>query len=106
MAEHSFASRVQRDHIVIDLGNSRYSLSLVNEYGDYHSCFELALIKYIPPMSLLDSSRTVCIPLGDWYGEQYGDTMAIDLKWIDGSQASVIADAIMKATAFIEMEGE
>lgn len=111
MNKHDTPERIERDHITLSLGVSNYWLSMVQEQGEYHDCFELALVRYIPPRSLLHDRQIVCVPLTEWF-DKYADEseMSIDLRDYrlsnDETQSSLVADAITKALAYINKENK
>lgn len=82
MSKHEYQAQVRRDHITIDVA-PRLWLSILEEDGGYasNSCKEIALMRYIPPASLLDEGRAVCVPLNKWWDSDLDDgELAIDLE--------------------------
>ncbi len=102
--KHEYTNRNQ---ITIDIGASRWWLSLVHQNTNGEEVKELALVEYIPNSHFMSHQ---CVPLKAWFDSSMGDwELFIDLKkkpehYVSYavSEADVIGRAMNRAVNYIE----
>lgn len=100
-------NEVKRDHITIELGVSKFWLSIVSETSYDANSSEIALVEYNPPSSLLSVRGISCVPLHKWWDasiDKDNDDLVLNYEYPEdygfATQGELLSAVIIKATDY------